>query len=64
MAAHIDTSEEEDVIGGNELEAGGKTSTLETYKITLPAEMWADMDGTDFVVRGPSYNIDKVKVLL
>ena len=29
---------------------------------TLPAEMFADMDATTFVVRGPSYAIDKVKV--
>ena len=61
MAVHVDTNEEQ---GGaeKELESGSSSSTIETYKPTLPPEMWAEIDGGSFVVRGPNYATSKLKV--
>jgi hypothetical protein len=62
MAVHVDTTEA--TATGKEVghQPGSASSTIETYKPTLPSEMWAEVDATTFVVRGPGYITDKVKV--
>ena len=61
MAVHVDTNEEQRG-AEKELESEHSSSTMETYKPTLPPEMWAEIDGGSFVVRGPNYSTSKLKV--
>jgi hypothetical protein len=50
------------VVAHLQVEGGGSSSTLETHKITLPKDMWAQINASTFVVRGPNYFVDNAKV--
>ncbi len=73
MAVHVDRSDDagggggkgkgkKGVGGGALATTAPKGSTVETYRPTIPPEMWGDVDATSFVVRGPNYATSKLKV--